>query len=138
MSDHSTDPTIHTPETRAGDKDREAMADRLRDYNAEGRLDVTEFQERLDRCYEAKTMGELASLATDMPDEQRHHSVNDHYLARRRHMVPLVPILLTIAILGAVSGGHHHAWGAVWLVIPVLFLVRALAHRGSWHGYGRA
>ncbi len=52
---------------RAADADRERTADRLRTGHAEGRLDLAEFQERIERCYEAKTFGELEALVTDLP-----------------------------------------------------------------------
>ena len=47
------------PDLRAADQDREAIADALREQHLAGRLDTDEFQERLDRCYAAKTYGEL-------------------------------------------------------------------------------
>ena len=55
------------PDLRAADADRERIAERLRQSHAEGRLDMAEFQERLEHCYEAKSLGELALLVRDMP-----------------------------------------------------------------------
>ena len=52
---------------RASDADREQVAERLRDAMAEGRLDMTEFQERLEAVYQAKTYGELAPITRDLP-----------------------------------------------------------------------
>ncbi|MDG4763685.1 DUF1707 domain-containing protein [Solwaraspora sp. WMMD406] len=52
---------------RAGDSDREAVADRLRTALSEGRLDITEFDERLQRAYAAKTYGDLNGLLDDLP-----------------------------------------------------------------------
>ena len=52
---------------RAADADRERLAERLRKSHAEGRLDMEEFQQRLERCYEAKTLGELSELVRDLP-----------------------------------------------------------------------
>lgn len=40
--------TDDAPELRASDADRERVAEVLRDALAEGRLDMTEFEERLD------------------------------------------------------------------------------------------
>ena len=57
------------PNLRAADADREATSERLRRHHAEGRLDAEEFQERVDRCYQAKTVGELEQLVTDLPPE---------------------------------------------------------------------
>ena len=45
---------------RASDADRERVSEQLRDALAEGRLDMEEFEERLDATYKARTYGELA------------------------------------------------------------------------------
>lgn len=52
---------------RAADADRQAVADRLRGALDEGRLDLTEYDDRLQRTYQAKTYGELAALLADLP-----------------------------------------------------------------------
>ena len=55
------------PDLRASDADRERVAEVLRDALAEGRLDMGEFEERLDAAYRARTYGELAPLTRDLP-----------------------------------------------------------------------
>ncbi|WP_267243824.1 DUF1707 SHOCT-like domain-containing protein [Streptomyces sp. PR69] len=55
------------PETRASDAERERVAERLRDAVAEGRLDMQEFEERLDAAYKARTHGDLEPLVRDLP-----------------------------------------------------------------------
>ncbi|MGA5115876.1 DUF1707 SHOCT-like domain-containing protein [Streptomyces pseudogriseolus] len=55
------------PDLRASDADREQVAEVLREALAEGRLDMEEFQERLDAVYRARTYGELAPLTRDLP-----------------------------------------------------------------------
>ena len=52
---------------RAADADRQAVADRLRAALDEGRLDLHEYDERLQRAYAAKTYGELDGLLADLP-----------------------------------------------------------------------
>jgi hypothetical protein len=59
--------TDDLPEMRASDADRESVAEVLREAVAEGRLDMEEFQERLDSAYAARTQGELAPLVRDLP-----------------------------------------------------------------------
>ncbi|QIJ62952.1 DUF1707 domain-containing protein [Streptomyces sp. JB150] len=59
--------TDDAPELRASDADRERVAEVLRDALAEGRLDMAEFEERLDAAYRARTYGELAPLTRDLP-----------------------------------------------------------------------
>ncbi|MEU8293538.1 DUF1707 domain-containing protein [Streptomyces pseudogriseolus] len=55
------------PDLRASDADREQVAEVLREALAEGRLDMEEFEERLDAVYRARTYGELAPLTRDLP-----------------------------------------------------------------------
>ncbi|WP_371671161.1 DUF1707 domain-containing protein [Streptomyces sp. NBC_00289] len=59
--------TDDLPELRASDADRERVAEVLRDALAEGRLDMTEFEERLDATYKARTYGELTPITRDLP-----------------------------------------------------------------------
>jgi hypothetical protein len=59
--------TDDAPELRASDADREQVAEILRDALAEGRLDMAEFEERLEATYQARTYGELAPITRDLP-----------------------------------------------------------------------
>jgi hypothetical protein len=65
-----TDDTPDVPaaaDLRASDADRERVSEQLRDALAEGRLDMEEFEERLDATYKARTYGELAPITRDLP-----------------------------------------------------------------------
>lgn len=55
------------PELRASDADRDRVVERLRDAVAEGRLDMEEFEERLDAAYKSRTYAELEPLTRDLP-----------------------------------------------------------------------
>ncbi|MEW2488221.1 DUF1707 domain-containing protein [Streptomyces sp. NPDC048411] len=52
---------------RASDAERERVAEVLRDAVAEGRLQMQEFEQRLDAAYKARTHGELELLVRDLP-----------------------------------------------------------------------
>jgi hypothetical protein len=52
---------------RAGDADREAVADELTRHCADGRLTPDELSERLDGVFGARTLGELATMTGDLP-----------------------------------------------------------------------
>jgi Domain of unknown function (DUF1707) len=52
---------------RASDADRERTATLLREHHAQGRLTPEEFNDRLDRAFAAKTIGELDALLADLP-----------------------------------------------------------------------
>ena len=54
-------------EMRVGDTERSAIADRLAEHFSDGRLDEAEFNDRLDRAMQAKTMGDLTGLLADLP-----------------------------------------------------------------------
>ncbi|MBB5935178.1 DUF1707 domain-containing protein [Streptomyces zagrosensis] len=52
---------------RASDAERERVAEALREAVAEGRLDMVEFEERLERAYTARTHADLEPLVQDLP-----------------------------------------------------------------------
>jgi hypothetical protein len=110
------------PNLRAADADRERTAERLRKSHAEGRLDLGEFQERLEQCYQAKTMGELSGLVRDLPrlDEQPER----RSLAWSRSGLWRVALFVMALIVISAATGHH----VFWLLIPLLFV----AWRMSW------
>lgn len=122
------------PNLRASDTDREATADRLRRHHTEGRIDSEEFQERIDRCYSAKTLGELDQLVADLPSESRGGA--GRRVSWRLWPIPLVPVLCVILAV-SVAGWHHGGFGVLWL-IPVFFLLRMCVWRRvrrweMWH-----
>lgn len=128
---------IHTrpdQNQRAGDADREATSERLRRHHADGRLDTEEFQERIDRCYQAKTVGELEQLVTDLPPEP---TSDGRFHLRRLRMIPLAALVIALVAISAVTGGHHGHFG-LWLFIPLFFLFRFSVRRhGPWGMRGR-
>ncbi|MFD7314982.1 DUF1707 domain-containing protein [Streptomyces sp. NPDC059883] len=68
MTSDRPDPRPYpSPDTRASDAERERVAERLREAVAEGRLDMEEFDERLEAAFKARTHGELAPLVRDLP-----------------------------------------------------------------------
>ncbi|MFD3680876.1 DUF1707 domain-containing protein [Streptomyces sp. NPDC058613] len=65
MSDERPEKPL--PELRASDADRDRVVERLRDAVAEGRLDMEEFEERLEAAYTSRTYAELEPLTRDLP-----------------------------------------------------------------------
>ncbi len=124
--------TRRDPDLRAADADRDRIADRLRRSHAEGRLDLTEFQQRLERCFEAKTVGELGELVRDLPREDEHDGRTGPgwFLARLRRS-SLVALLVIVLIVAVASSAHH----SFWLWIPLVFLIWRLSWwRRRWAG----
>lgn len=114
---------MRDPDLRASDADRDATVDRLRQHHTDGRLDPEEFQERLDGCFAAKTVGELAELTHDLPGEPARRSAGSRTslgLLGRLPNLPIVAIILAIVaihlIVGVVSGP--------WILIPLFILAR--------------
>jgi Domain of unknown function (DUF1707) len=132
MNDHITSIFGRDPSLRAGDAEREATAERLRQSHGEGRLDVQEFQERIDRCYQAKTVGELEQLVSDLPRERPRERP---FQIQRLRMVPLVAVLFGTAVLAAAV--WHHGAPGLWVLLPLFFLLRFLLwpYR-PWHRRG--
>jgi Domain of unknown function (DUF1707) len=125
---------IRNPNLRASDADRDASADRLRQHHTDGRIDQDEFQERLDRCFAAKTVGELAELTRDLPDDTARHRPAGRTgfgLLGCLRMIPIVPIILAIVaihlIVGVASG--------LWILIPLFFLARFMIFRRGFRGW---
>ncbi len=54
-------------DVRVSDVERERVVTRLRRALGEGRLTLTEFEERTTAAYAARTRGELADLTADLP-----------------------------------------------------------------------
>lgn len=57
------------PRMRASDADRDRVAASLREHCAVGRLTTDELRERIESVYAARTLGELAELTADLPEE---------------------------------------------------------------------
>ncbi|PZS40470.1 MAG: hypothetical protein DLM62_02760 [Pseudonocardiales bacterium] len=52
---------------RAADADRERVAEQLGSAHADGRVDLTEYDERVQQAWAARTYGELDALTVDLP-----------------------------------------------------------------------
>lgn len=52
---------------RAADTDRERVAEKLRAAHNEGRLDLAEYDERVQQAWAARTYGELEAITADLP-----------------------------------------------------------------------
>ncbi|WP_182898304.1 DUF1707 domain-containing protein [Microbispora sp. H10830] len=85
-------------ESRAGDRDRDRVAERLRAAVGEGRITLDELTERLDRVYTARTSSctwrtAVVDFRAARPGRRRAAVVRAH---RRRHLNALPPNPLTI------------------------------------------
>ena len=122
----------HARGLRASDADREATATLLRQHYTEGRLDAREYDERIDRCYAAKTVRELDDLFIDLPRAATRGAEQDR---NRRDFRPpwqfamIVPFVIALVVICALTGAHH----LFWLLWPLFFIV--FGPFGRWYRY---
>lgn len=97
-------------ELRASDADREAVVRRLQEAVGEGRIDLAEMTERVDRALAAKTYAELEPLTADLPTAAVPASFE--------------PLVVKGGVHGVTRAGHwqvpaqitaHGGWGGVKL-----------------------
>jgi hypothetical protein len=72
------------PRLRASDADREQAVAALRTHVADGRITVEEFSDRAAAAYDARTLGDLAAIASDLPPTEPLR-LNDGGEGRRRN-----------------------------------------------------
>ncbi|MEV6526455.1 DUF1707 domain-containing protein [Longispora sp. NPDC051575] len=145
---------MEQPELRAADADRERVAETLRTALNEGRLDLSEFDERLQAVYAAKTYAELAPITADLPGPV---PAAQSQLAVPQPGAPMplgapaVPgksgfvrnaiagwasaSLITTGIWAAISisTGHPHYFWPIWVILPMGAAVVAKLIKGSAH-----
>ncbi len=124
------------PRIRASDADRDRVAALLREHHAAGRLTAEEFGERMDRALEARTLGELDELMTDLPAIDL-YQLPDASLRR-------APPHLGQSLLPSDAGGHGGparftpgtvamgAWAVVTSALVAIWAVAAVVGGGTW------
>lgn len=105
----------YDPNIRASDADRDRAAALLREHHAAGRLTAEEFGERLDRAFEAKTVGEIDALLNDLPGIDLYR-LPDAALTRQPRQQAVRPTT------SRGSGAWRAAWG-LWLSVSAVCFV---------------
>lgn len=127
---------------RAADADRAAVAQRLQRAVDEGRLDIIDFDERLQRAYAAKTYGELDRITADLPAPAAETALvkaPERAVARREEMTGewrswagTSLVLITIwGISSVASGGALFFWPVFPVGIWAAILLASMVERGS-------
>ncbi len=119
---------------RASDAEREAAAGVLRQHYTDGRLDAAEYNERIERCYAAKTMSELDALFTDLPRMDKRAAEPEAEPSPQGFRPPwrlafVVPIIVAMIALAALTHGHFF-----FLLWPLFFFLLFRPFR--WCGPG--
>ncbi|HEV2537291.1 MAG TPA: DUF1707 domain-containing protein [Streptosporangiaceae bacterium] len=123
------------PRIRASDADRDRVTSLLREHHAAGRLTAEEFHERMDHALEAKTLGELDELMTDLPAIDL-YQLPDASLRRGptrpgQSLLPADPGYGSPARFtpGTVAMG---AWAVVTSAMVAIWAVAAVVGSGTW------
>ena len=147
-------PPVPRDQMRIGDREREAMTERLAKAHSLGQLTLDEFDERVTRTQGARTRGDLDTLDADLPRERgdsarRDFSREGRAALRDSHgrirwariaLIAFAVWLVSRVVLGMMymAGGpeHHRGYrgyddGGIYFmsVIPML-IVAALAFLG--------
>jgi hypothetical protein len=130
---------------RASDAERDQVAAELGEHFQAGRLDQSEFDERLTEALRARTRGELDVLLRDLPAATRrgglpHDGTPAVASQPAARLAPLLIPLLLVAVVttGGLLGGWHHGpgygpWPLLWVAIGVLIWRRRARHAGGRH-----
>ena len=128
------------PDLRVSDAERDVIVAELSQHFGDGRLDQSEFDQRLNSALAARTQRELGQLVADLPrPDPADDLVRSGQSFGRSRALAILPLLLAaVLITGALHGSWHHGgaggwpfapFGFVWLIIPVL-VVRAWIRGG--------
>jgi hypothetical protein len=142
-------------ELRASDRDRQAAAERLRAFHDEGRLDFSEYDNRLAQAYSAVTYADLDRLFADLPATAPAATVVrppaprqalEAAVARQMARPPALPnmplvlrilwinwavvVIINLAVWFVVGAGDTYFW-PMWLAIPGVVLAGATAVTGA-------
>ena len=125
---------------RISDADREREAAVLREHYAAGRLDSSEFEERLQAVYGARTEGELNSLRSDLPAlppkppttaELVRRAVTSNAMAR--NVATGVGAFVACTGIWALTSANGEFWPKYVLVFTLVTVVRG-GRRGARRG----
>jgi hypothetical protein len=132
------------PGLRASDAERDEAAEGLRRHHAQGRLRDDEFEERIERCYDARTVAQLDGLMSDLPGEDRPRRDPGRAFVRRGGppvAVLVLGLFAVMALLGSVTGYHHHHYGGghppLFLLIGLAFIAYRVLRARGWRSGGR-
>jgi Domain of unknown function (DUF1707) len=135
------------PDMRAADSDRDQIAERLADALAEGRLDLGEYDTRLQQAMAAKTLGELERIVDDLPlskaqleserqaaEERRRNAARKAMMDRWRGWFGIAVLLNVIWLFTVVSSGNFVFY---WPALPLGIMAAINLAHGAGDGRNR-
>jgi hypothetical protein len=124
---------------RVADRDREELADELREHMVAGRLTAEEFEERLERAYKASTRAELDALRADLPMGlatlqlelvKRKGRLRRRLLQEGGGAVGVSMVCVAIWLAGGAEGAFWPIWVILATLLPLV--------RNAWRLIGPA
>lgn len=113
-SDHARTATrMKADDVRASDAERDEIVTQLRTHAADGRLDVDELGERVERAYAAKTRRDLVAIVDDLPRPPRPRPNID--AGFDEHLRSYLGVMALLVAIWALTG-----MGYFWPVWPML------------------
>ena len=115
------------PTVRAGDRERQATADVLGQALAQGYLDMSEYESRLQAVYDTYVTPDLRRLTSDLPLDELRRNDPRRQAARRAaarrgihiHLaayLAMVVIVLTVWLAVGLTAGAWYFW-PVWPIL---------------------
>jgi Domain of unknown function (DUF1707) len=101
------------PAHRLSDAEREAVAERLRQAAAEGRLDTDELGDRVEKAYSAQTADQLEPLTADLPSPAPAPLTiwrDDNVRRRLLALFTANPICIAVWAASGADGGFWPKW----------------------------
>lgn len=116
---------------RVGHADRDLLADMLADAYAYGRLDTDEYNDRLDKAMEIKTVGEIMPLVGDLAATGSRNSPRDAGRGRKLassilYLIAFSVVAINVVIWALASASAAQLlyfwpmWVAVGMLVPVI------------------
>lgn len=115
------------PSIRAGDREREKTAGQLGSALAQGYLEMSEYETRLQSAFSANTIGELHQLVADLPMAQLRRNDPRRREARQRaarrgvqvHLAGYLAMVVIVLAVWLTVGLTAGAW-YFWPIWPIL------------------
>jgi hypothetical protein len=115
-------PDRRDPQLRIGNSEREAVVERLSAALADGRLELVEYDDRVQQVYAAKTGADLVPITSDLPAPPPPPAPKPTLTSRfafgpaEQGWLAMSVMLLAIWLLGVL---HNHDTQSFWPMWPI-------------------
>ncbi|MCT1458885.1 DUF1707 domain-containing protein [Aestuariimicrobium sp. p3-SID1156] len=106
-------------DTRIGFEERDDAVRRLQGHHAAGRLEMHEFEERMQSALQARTAGQVAALFDDLPDDGW---IYGRTAAPLPVMKPTADLVTRVVEVPRTTGGFS---SMVWVALPLILVLAA-------------